>query len=117
MSPITIARIAAVPVSSWLIIMLTFDADYRTDNMFAVPDAAFSLLLLIGAALPARTAVPTLTVGYLFGAGVITIAALDRFQHGQSAQGVVDVVIVGVYLAVALGLITRAGRVSTPGHA
>ncbi|WP_416565402.1 hypothetical protein [Nocardia testacea] len=114
MSLIAIARIAAVPVSSWLITMLAFDADYRADNIFAVPDAVFSLLLLVGAVLPARTAVPALTVGYLFGSGVITIAALDRLQQGETGLGLLDFAIAGLYLAVAFLLITRSARVLTP---
>ncbi|MEU2174974.1 MULTISPECIES: hypothetical protein [Nocardia] len=69
-------RVIAVPVSVWLIAALAFNADYRADNIFALPDAAFSLLLLIAAALPTRPAVPTLITGFLFGAGVITVAAL-----------------------------------------
>jgi uncharacterized BrkB/YihY/UPF0761 family membrane protein len=117
MSLITLARIAAVPVSSWLILMLTFDPGYRADNMFAVPDAAFSLLLLVGAVLPTHTAVPALIVGYLFGSGVITIAALDRFQQGQTGQGVLNLAIVAMYLAVALLLIVRPGAGRMPQHA
>ncbi|WP_280397835.1 hypothetical protein [Nocardia carnea] len=114
MSLITVARIAAVPVSSWLIIMLTIDADYRADNMFAVPDAAFSLLLLVGAALPVRIAAPALTVGYLFGSGVITIAALDRFEQSQTSQGVLNLAIAGAYLVLALLLILRSAPAPRP---
>ncbi|MEU4837241.1 hypothetical protein [Nocardia testacea] len=117
MSLVTLARIAAVPVSSWLIAMLTFDADYRADNMFAVPDTAFSLLLLVAAVLPVRIAVPALTVGYLFGSGVITIAALDRFEQGQSGQGGLNLAIAGAYLVLALLLILRSRPVPSPRRA
>ncbi|WP_039823512.1 hypothetical protein [Nocardia testacea] len=64
----------------------------------------------MGAVLPARTAVPALTVGYLFGSGVITIAALDRLQQGETGLGLLDFAIAGIYPAVAFLLITRSAR-------
>lgn len=114
---ITIARITAVPVSVWLITALTFNADYRTDNIFAVPDFAFSLLLLVAAVLPRRFAVPALITGFYFGSGVITIAALERFDLGQPAQGTLNLVIVAAYLTVAVLLTLDHGRMRMPVHA
>lgn len=118
MSLITIARIAAIPVSVWLIAALTLDAEYRTDNIFAVPDFAFSLVLVVAAFLPRRIAEPTLTAGFFFGSGVITIAALERLDQGQVGQAVLNLVIVAVYSTLALLLVTaRGGREATgPGR-
>ncbi|MGI5219168.1 hypothetical protein [Nocardia sp. CA-290969] len=64
--------------------------------------------------LPIRIAVPALTVGYLFGSGVITIAALDRFEQGQTGQGMLNLAIAGAYLILALLLILRSAAVPTP---
>ncbi|MFC4375171.1 hypothetical protein ACFO5K_13810 [Nocardia halotolerans] len=114
MSLIVIARIAAIPVSVWLIAALTFNAEYRTDNIFAVPDFAFSLVLVVAAFLPRRIAEPALTAGFFFGSGVITIAALERLDHGQSGQAVLNLVIAAVYSALALLLVTaRSGRATS----
>ncbi|BCK55227.1 hypothetical protein [Nocardia wallacei] len=106
--PVLPARIIAVPVSLWLLVALAFDADYRADNIFALPDAAFSLVLLISAALPARLAVPGLTAGFFFGSGVVTVAAVDRFARAEPAQAILDLVVAAIYLGVAAGLVTRA---------
>ncbi|MBF6090096.1 hypothetical protein [Nocardia cyriacigeorgica] len=110
MSTIVFARIAAVPVSAWLIVQLTVDAGYRADNIFAAPDVAFSTVLLIAAFLPTRSAVPVLTAGFFFGSGVITVAALDRFHREQAGAGVLDLVIAAVYLTCAVLLSARALR-------
>ncbi|MBF6299539.1 hypothetical protein IU459_18615 [Nocardia amamiensis] len=110
MSLNTVARVCAIPVSLWLITALIVDADYRADNIFAAPDFTFSLVLLIAAFLPWRLAAPALTAGYFFGSGVITVAALDRFDHGESAQGTLDLIIAAVYLTVALLLVLRSKR-------
>ncbi|MFC4123990.1 hypothetical protein [Nocardia rhizosphaerae] len=114
MSPLTIARILAVPVSAWLIIALIVNADYRADNIFAVPDFTFSLLLLIAAFLPRRLATPSLLAGFYFGSGVITIAALDRFDHGQAPQGILNLIIAAAYLATALLLTLDHRRALAP---
>ncbi|MGK8523857.1 hypothetical protein ACRS6B_20970 [Nocardia asteroides] len=114
MSLSTIARACAVPVSLWLMAALAFDPGYRADNIFAVPDFTFSLLLLIAAFLPWRIALPSLTAGYFFGSGVITIAAFDRFHEGQPIQGAIDSVIAAIYLSVASLLILRTVRTRTP---
>ncbi|NEW34399.1 hypothetical protein GV791_17805 [Nocardia cyriacigeorgica] len=114
MPTIMFARIAAVPVSAWLIIQLTFDAGYRADNIFAAPDFAFSLVLLIAAFLPTRIAVPALTAGFFFGSGVITVAALDRFDRAQVGAGVLDLVIAAIYLVCAGLLVSRVPRRMAP---
>lgn len=106
--PVLPARIIAVPVSLWLLAALAVDADYRADNIFALPDAAFSLVLLISAVLPARLAVPGLTAGFFFGSGVVTVAAVDRFTRDEPAQGILDLVIAAIYLGIAARLLTRA---------
>ncbi|WP_280396685.1 hypothetical protein [Nocardia carnea] len=105
--PVVFARVAAVPVSLWLIVLLIADPAYRADNIYAVPDFTFSLLLLTAAFLPTRIAVPAMITGFLFGAGVITIAALDRFDQGQTPQGILNLAIVALYLATAALLIRR----------
>ncbi|MGK8486575.1 hypothetical protein [Nocardia asiatica] len=105
--PILLARVIAVPVSLWLIAVLAFNPDYRADNIFALPDAAFSLLLLIAAALPARAALPALIAGFLFGAGVITVAALDRFDRDNTPQGILNLVIAAIYVLSAVLLMRR----------
>ncbi|MBF6101479.1 hypothetical protein [Nocardia cyriacigeorgica] len=110
MSTIVFARIAAVPVSAWLIAQLTVDAGYRAGNIFAAPDLAFSTVLLIAALLPTRSAVPVLTAGFFFGSGVITVAALDRFHREQIGAGVLDLVIAAIYLTCAVLLSARALR-------
>lgn len=115
MSLLTLARIVAVPVSAWLIIALTVNPDYRADNIFAVPDFTFSLLLLIAAFLPRRLATPALLAGFYFGAGVITIAALERFELGQAPQGWLNLTIAALYVTVA-ALLTL-DRTTTPSHA
>ncbi|WP_157172211.1 hypothetical protein [Nocardia pneumoniae] len=114
MSVNTVARVCAIPVSVWLIIALIVDADYRADNIFAAPDFTFSLVLLIAAFLPWRFAIPALTAGYFFGSGVITVAALNRFDHGESGQGILDLIIAAVYLTVASLLVLRVERASAP---
>ncbi|NEW26865.1 hypothetical protein [Nocardia cyriacigeorgica] len=110
MPTIMFARIAAVPVSAWLIAQLTFDTTYRTDNIFAAPDFVFSLVLLIAAFLPARIALPALTAGFFFGSGVITVAALDRFHRAQFGAGILDLVIAAIYLTCAAFLVARTIR-------
>ncbi|MEV6324991.1 hypothetical protein AB0M45_28000 [Nocardia sp. NPDC051787] len=110
MSLNAVARVCAIPVSLWLITALILNADYRADNIFAAPDFTFSLVLLIAAFLPWRFAIPALTAGYFFGSGVITVAALDRFDHGESPQGTINLIIAAVYLTVALLLVLRVGR-------
>ncbi|MEU2030822.1 hypothetical protein [Nocardia amamiensis] len=110
----TVARVCAIPVSLWLITALIVDADYRADNIFAAPDFTFSLVLMIAAFLPWRSAAPALTAGYFFGSGVITVAALNRFDHGESAQGTVNLIIAAVYLTVALLLVLRIKRTPAP---
>lgn len=105
--PVLPARIVAVPVSLWLLAVLAVDADYRADNIFALPDAAFSLVLLISAVLPARLAVPGLTAGFFFGSGVVTVAAVDRFARDEPAQAILDLVVAAVYLGVAAWLVAR----------
>ncbi|WP_159843829.1 hypothetical protein [Nocardia sp. CY41] len=111
--PILLARVIAVPVSLWLIAALAVNADYRADNIFALPDAAFSLLLLIAAALPTRPAVPALITGFLFGAGVITVAALDRFDRTDTPQGILNLVVAAVYLTCAVLLMRRQEAAAT----
>ncbi|WP_454198280.1 hypothetical protein [Nocardia sp. Marseille-Q1738] len=105
-----VARVCAIPVSLWLITALIVDADYRADNIFAAPDFTFSLVLLIAALLPWRFAIPALTAGYFFGSGVITVAAFNRFDRGESSQATINLIIAAVYLTVALLLVLRVGR-------
>jgi hypothetical protein len=112
MFSITFARITAVPVSVWLIAALTFNADYRADNIFTGPDFAFSLVLLVAAFLPRRIAEPALIAGFYFGAGVITVAALDRLDHGETGQTALNLAIAAAYLCIALVLALRRGRAS-----
>ncbi|NNH70004.1 hypothetical protein HLB23_09030 [Nocardia uniformis] len=113
MSLLTVARIAAIPVSVWLIAALTFNADYRMDNIFAVPDFSFSLVLLVAAFLPRRFAEPALMAGFYFGSGVITIAALNRLDQGETGQTVLNLAIAATYLALALSLTVASGRMRT----
>ncbi|WP_040836378.1 hypothetical protein [Nocardia brevicatena] len=101
------ARIVAVPVSVWLVGAPIFDADYRADSIFAAPDLVFSLVLLVGAALPTATSVPVLITGFLFGSGVVTIAALERLDHNETPQAILDFVVAAVYLVTAVTLIHR----------
>ncbi|PXX70846.1 hypothetical protein DFR70_101267 [Nocardia tenerifensis] len=117
MPTITFARIAAVPVSVWLIAALIFNAAYRTDNIFAGPDFAFSLVLLVAAFLPRRIAEPALTAGFYFGAGVITIAALNRLDQGETGQSALNLAIAAAYLSLALVLTLRRGKASEGRHA
>ncbi|RBO90192.1 hypothetical protein [Nocardia puris] len=112
MNLLTMARIAAVPVSLWLLIALIANPEYRTHNIFTVPDFGFSLYLLAVAALPTRIAAPALTAGFCFGAGVITVAAIDRFDRGDTAQGALNLLIVAAYLVVATLLLRRQARTS-----
>lgn len=114
--PPIVARLIAVPVSLWLVAALIFNADYRADNIFAVPDLVFSLVLLVGAALPAAAAGPVLITGFLFGSGVITIAALERLQQNETPRAILNFAIVAVYLITAVALIQRrSGAVPTAG--
>ncbi|UAK30849.1 hypothetical protein K8O92_23605 [Nocardia asteroides] len=113
MTLIDVARACAIPVSLWLLATLILDPGYRANNIFAAPDFGFSLVLLIAAFLPRRTALPSLMAGYFFGSGVITIAALDRFYRSESVRGIVDSIIAATYLSVALLLFHRIGRTGT----
>ncbi|WP_159930205.1 MULTISPECIES: hypothetical protein [Nocardia] len=113
MTLINVARACAIPVSLWLPATLILDPGYRANNIFAAPDFGFSLVLLIAAFLPRRTALPSLMAGYFFGSGVITIAALDRFYRSESVRGIVDSIIAATYLSVALLLFHRIGRTGT----
>ncbi|WP_030158168.1 hypothetical protein [Glycomyces sp. NRRL B-16210] len=108
------ARILALPVSLVLIWWLASDADYRSDNIFALPDLAFSLLLVVAAFLPRRAAVPLLTVGFYFGSGVITVAAFERLAGGDTGPGVLNFAIAALYLATALVLSFKVGLTSRP---
>ncbi|WP_330232261.1 hypothetical protein OHA40_07055 [Nocardia sp. NBC_00508] len=114
MSLNTAARVCAIPISLWLITALTADADYRANNIFAAPDFTFSLVLLIAAFLPWRLASPALTAGFFFGSGVITVAAINRFDHGEATQGITNLIIAAVYLTVALLLVLRVERTPSP---
>lgn len=111
---VLLARIAALPVSLVLIWWLAFDADYRADNIFALPDLAFSILLVVAAFLPRRAAVPLLAVGFYFGSGVITVAAFERLAQGETGPGTLNFAIVAVYLAMALLLSFKVGLTARP---
>ncbi|WP_157555454.1 hypothetical protein [Nocardia crassostreae] len=51
-----------------------------------------------------------MTSGFLFGAGVITVAAIDRFDHGETPQGILNLVIVAIYLATAVLLLRNTEK-------
>lgn len=115
MTVVLAARLLALPVSLFLIWRLTFDADYRSDNIFAVPDYAFSVLLVVAAFLPKRAAVPLLAIGFYFGSGVVTAAAFGRLAAAETGNAVVNFAVVVVYMAVALMLSFKVGLTSRPG--
>lgn len=106
------ARVLALPVSLILVWWLATDADYRSDNIFALPDLAFSLLLIVAAFLPRRAAVPLLTVGFYFGSGVITVAAFERLAQSETGPGTLNFAIAAIYLAMALILSFKVGLTS-----
>ncbi|WP_024805504.1 hypothetical protein [Nocardia sp. BMG51109] len=103
--PVVLARILAVPVSVWL--PATLDAGYRADNIFALPDAAFSPVPPVAAVAPTRLAAPALTAGFFFGSGVITVAPPTGFARDEFAQGVLDLVVAAGYLGAAALLVAR----------
>ncbi|ONK13509.1 hypothetical protein [Streptomyces sp. MP131-18] len=82
---VTASRIVALLVSVPTFLYLFPNDGFRSDNLFLVPDLILCALLALGAALPARHAVPLLTFAFGLSAGVITTAVSSYAVRGEFA--------------------------------
>ncbi|THV39686.1 hypothetical protein [Glycomyces buryatensis] len=96
-----ISRIVAVAVCAPLAAQLAFDADYRADNIFAIPDAIGCAVLLVSAVLPAKRAEVGLTAGLGYMGGVVMVAAFGRIDSGDTFNAVLNFVIAAVFTVLA----------------
>jgi hypothetical protein len=104
---ILFSRVVAVAVCAPLAALILFNAEYRSDNIFAVPDLIGCAVLLTAAFLPARRAQPVFAVGFGYMAGVITVATFGRLDNGDTANVVLNGVIVVVFAALAISYARR----------
>ncbi|SFB05137.1 hypothetical protein SAMN05216266_10456 [Amycolatopsis marina] len=76
-------RVAAVAVSVPTFLYLFPNDRFRSDNLFLVPDLVLCVVLIVGAFLPARQAVPVLGFGFAFAGGVIGTAVSSYVARGS----------------------------------
>jgi peptidoglycan/LPS O-acetylase OafA/YrhL len=97
---LTAGRIVAAAVAVPTFLYLFGEDRFSGDNAFLVPDLVLCALLLAGAVLPARQAIPTLTLAYPLAAGVIGTAVADRVVDDEFNGLTVLVAVVCLVMAV-----------------
>lgn len=109
MKELKIARVIAVIMAGVMTVYFATREDVRTfDNMFLIPDITFPLVLLAGAFLSQRYAVPVLLAGFSMEAGVILVSFFKHLVGGRF--DIANFIIVIVAAAMAIVLIRRVAR-------
>ena len=97
-----ISRFAAVIVCLPLATALIINSEYRSDNIFAVPDLIGCAILLTAALLPTKKVQLPFTIGFGWMAGVITTAAFGRLNSGDPTNALLNLAIATTYLVLAV---------------
>lgn len=106
MKDLKIARIVALIMVAVMAVYFGTREDVRTfDNMFLIPDITFPLVLLVGAFLTQRYAVPVLLAGFSMQAGVIWVSFFKHLVGGSF--DIANLIIVITAAAMATMLIRR----------
>lgn len=107
-----IARVVALLLVLAMIWYFATSNAIRPDNLFLVPDALLTALLLAAAVVPRSWATPGLTFAFAFAAAVWTTSLSAYAVRGEFAQGANHLALITpcVVLAVLLAVAARDGR-------
>lgn len=106
MKELKLARVVAVIMAGVMTVYFATREDVRTfENMFLIPDITFPIILLVGAFLSQRYAVPVLLAGFSMEAGVILVSFFKHLVGGR--VDIANLIIVLAAAAMAIMLIRR----------